>query len=178
MRNPLQEQLLKAGLVKKNQVAQVAREQAKARHGKAPPPPSAEQLESERLRLERVERDRALAAERNAQARAQEQRAQARQIVDSNKLKADGEIDYHFTDAGKIQRLRVDAALRAQLISGAAVIARLDAGYAPIPRAVVEKVASRDPAAIVLDTTQAAPAAGDEDDAYYSRFQVPDDLIW
>ncbi|WP_155521981.1 DUF2058 family protein, partial [Xanthomonas translucens] len=58
MRNPLQEQLLKAGLVKKNQVAQVAREQAKARHGKAPPPPSAEQLESERLRLERVERDR------------------------------------------------------------------------------------------------------------------------
>nr|CCP41264.1 putative protein yaiL [Xanthomonas translucens pv. translucens DSM 18974] len=71
----------------------------------------------------------------------------------------------------------MDAALRAQLISGAAVIARLDAGYAPIPRAVVEKVASRDPAAIVLDTTQAAAASG-EDDPYYSRFQVPDDLIW
>ena len=33
MRNPLQEQLLKAGLVKKNQVAQAVREQAKKHKG-------------------------------------------------------------------------------------------------------------------------------------------------
>ncbi|MDQ1094004.1 uncharacterized protein YaiL (DUF2058 family) [Xanthomonas sacchari] len=177
MRNPLQEQLLKAGLVKKSQVAQVAREQAKARQGKTPPPPSAEQRESERLRQERVERDRALSAERNAQARVQEQRAQARQLVESHKLKADGEIDYHFTDAGKIQRLRVDAALRAQLIAGSVVIARLDAGYVPIPRAVVEKIVGRDPATIAFDALAAPPASG-EDDPYYARFQVPDDLIW
>ncbi|WP_045736708.1 DUF2058 domain-containing protein [Xanthomonas sp. MUS 060] len=177
MRNPLQEQLLKAGLVKKSQVAQVAREQAKARQGKSPPPPSAEQVENERLRQERVERDRALAAERNAQLRAQERRTQARQIVDNHKLNADGEIDYHFTDAGKIQRLRVDAALRAQLIAGSVVIARLEAGYVPIPRAVMDKVSSRDPAAIVFDAL-AAPLASGEDDPFYSRFQVPDDLIW
>ena len=69
MRNPLQEQLLKAGLVKKSKVAEVAREQARQRHGKAPPAPSAEQAEAERVRLEKAERDRALAAERNAQAR-------------------------------------------------------------------------------------------------------------
>ncbi|MCW0459723.1 hypothetical protein NB717_000791 [Xanthomonas sacchari] len=177
MRNPLQEQLLKAGLVKKSQVAQVAREQAKARQGKTPPPLSAEQLESERLRQERVERDRALSAERNAQARAQEQRLQARQLVESHKLKADGEIDYHFTDAGKIQRLRVDAALRAQLIAGSVAIARLDAGYVPVPRAVVEKIVARDPATIVFDALAATPASG-EDDPYYSQFKVPDDLIW
>ncbi|KAB7766447.1 MULTISPECIES: DUF2058 domain-containing protein [Xanthomonas] len=177
MRNPLQEQLLKAGLVKKSQVAQVAREQAKARQGKTPPPPSAEQLESERLRQERVERDRALSAERNAQARVQEQRAQARQLVESHKLKADGEIDYHFTDAGKIQRLRVDATLRAQLIAGSVAIARLDAGYVPVPRAVVEKIVARDPATIVFDALAATPASG-EDDPYYSQFKVPDDLIW
>ncbi|WP_045770492.1 DUF2058 domain-containing protein [Xanthomonas albilineans] len=178
MRNPLQEQLLKAGLVKKSQLSQVVREQAKARQGKSPPPPSAEQVESERLRQERVERDRALAAERNAQLRAHEQRAQARQIVESHKLKADGEIDYHFVDAGKIQRLRVDAALRAQLIAGSVVIARLEAGYAPIPRAVVDKVASRDPTAIIFDALAAPLASSGEDDPYYSRFQVPDDLIW
>ncbi len=49
--NPLQEQLLKAGLVKKSQVAQVAREQNKARHAKgAPAGPSEGQLEAERAR--------------------------------------------------------------------------------------------------------------------------------
>ena len=37
--NPLQEQLLKAGLVKKSKVAEVAREQVRARHGKGPVEP-------------------------------------------------------------------------------------------------------------------------------------------
>src|SRR5688572_13213417 len=69
MRNPLQEQLLKAGLVKKSKVAEVVREQTKQRHGKGAPGPNAEQAEAERARQEKVERDRALAAERNAQAR-------------------------------------------------------------------------------------------------------------
>ena len=50
MRNPLQEQLLKAGLVKKSKVAEVAREQAKQRHGK-PPAPSAEQAARDRRNM-------------------------------------------------------------------------------------------------------------------------------
>ena len=68
--NPLQEQLLKAGLVKKSKLAEVAREQHKARHGKGAPAPSEIQREAERARAEKVERDRALEAERKAQARA------------------------------------------------------------------------------------------------------------
>ncbi|MEO7200430.1 MAG: DUF2058 family protein, partial [Dokdonella sp.] len=86
MRNLLQDQLLKAGLVKKANVAQVAREQVKARKGKTPPPASAEQIEAERLKLERAERDRVLAAEQNAQKLLHEHRAQARQIIESHKL--------------------------------------------------------------------------------------------
>ena len=57
--NPLQEQLLKAGLVKKSKVAAVAREQNKARHAKGTPQPSEVQLEAERARAEAlVEGDR------------------------------------------------------------------------------------------------------------------------
>ena len=48
--NPLQEQLLKAGLVKKSKLAEVAREQHKARHGKGAPAPSEIQREAERAR--------------------------------------------------------------------------------------------------------------------------------
>ena len=40
MRNPLQEQLLKAGLVKKGMLAEVAREQTRARLGKQPAKPT------------------------------------------------------------------------------------------------------------------------------------------
>ena len=72
MRTPLQEKLLKAGLVKKHNVDAAVREQAKQRQGKAPATPNPEQVNAQKLQAERAERDRALAAERNAQARAKE----------------------------------------------------------------------------------------------------------
>ena len=180
MRNPLQEQLLKAGLVKKSKVAQVAHEQTKARHGKAPPAPTAEQHEVERLRAERVERDRTLSAERNAQSRNHEQRAQARQIIQTQQVAREGEIEYRFTDGTAIRSLLVNEVLRTQLANGSLVITRLGEGYALLPRAAAQKVYERDASMIVLDharTNEAAQDATDEDE-YYARFKVPDDLIW
>lgn len=180
MRNPLQDQLLKAGLVNKARVNQVAREQAKQKQGKqAATTPSAESVDVERLKAERAERDRALAAERNAQARAAELRAQVRQIIDTHKVRRSGEIDYRFTDGKAIRSVPVNEALRSQLANGTLVIARLDQGYELIPRTAAEKIYERDADAIILDhgrSTSEAPAS--EDDAYYARFQVPDDLIW
>ena len=180
MRNPLQEQLLKAGLVKKSKVAQVAHEQTKARHGKAAPAPTAEQREVERLRAERVERDRALAAQRNAQTRSNEQRAQARQIIQTRQVAREGDIEYRFTDGSAIRSLLVNEALRTQLANGSLVIASLGDGYALLPRAAAQKVRERDATMIVLDHAHTQPAAQDAsaDDEYYARFQVPDDLTW
>ena len=187
MRNALQEQLLKAGLAKKSKVDQVAREQAKQRQGKAPKPDAAIDAkaggdvaaEAERQRQARVERDRALAAERNAQARAAEQRAQARQIIEQGRLPPGGEIEYRFTDGKAIRSVLVTSQVRAQLAKGALVIVRLDQGYAVVPRAVAEKVEARDASLVVVDHARTPePAADAADDAYYSRFQVPDDLVW
>jgi len=180
--NPLQEQLLKAGLVKKSKVAEVAREQNKARHGKGPAAPSEIQLEAERARAEKAERDRALAAERKAQAHAAELRAQARQIINDRKVPRTGESEYRFTADGAIRTLLIDADLRRKLSSGALVIARLDDRYELLPRAAADKVRERDAGMIVLDHGQAAgteaAASTSEDDAYYAQFKVPDDLIW
>lgn len=180
--NPLQEQLLKAGLVKKSKVAEVAREQIKARHGKGPAAPSEIQREAERTRAEKAERDRALAAERKAQAHAAELRAQARQIIEDRKVPRSGDSEYRFTADGAIRTLLIDAELRKKLSSGALVIARLDDRYELLPRAAADKVRERDAGLIVLDHGQDAgaepPVATSEDDAYYAQFKVPDDLIW
>src|SRR5688572_10375793 len=126
--NPLQEQLLKAGLVKKSKVAEVAREQNKARHNKGPAAPSAIQLEAERARACKAEHDRALEAERKAQARTAELRAQARQIIEDRKVPRSGDSEYRFTD-GSIRTLLVNDEQRKQLASGALVIARLGERY-------------------------------------------------
>jgi uncharacterized protein len=180
--NPLQEQLLKAGLVKKSKVSEVAREQHKARHAKAPSGPNEIQQEAERARAEKAERDRALAAERKAQARIAELRAQARQIIEDKKVPRAGESEYRFTADGAIRTLLVNDDLRRKLSSGVLVIARLGERYELLPRAAADKVRERDASLIVLDHGLDAdterPAATSEDDAYYAQFQVPDDLVW
>ena len=180
--NPLQEQLLKAGLVKKSKVSEVAREQHKARHAKAPSAPNEIQQEAERTRAGKAERDRALAAERKAQARITELRAQARQIIDDKKVPRAGESEYRFTADGAIRTLLVNDDLRRKLSSGVLVIARLGERYELLPRAAADKVRERDASMIVLDhgldSDTERPAATSEDDAYYAQFQVPDDLVW
>lgn len=180
--NPLQEQLLKAGLVKKSRVAEAAREQHKARHGKGPAKPSEIALEAERARIAKVERDRALERERKSRARLAELRAQARQIISDKQVPGVGDSDYRFEADGAIRSLLVNDEQRRQLASGALVIARLDERYALLPRAAGDKVRERDPGMIVLDHVVGGDAdqtdATSEDDAYYAQFVVPDDLVW
>jgi uncharacterized protein YaiL (DUF2058 family) len=179
MRNPLQEQLLKAGLAKKGKVDQIAREQAKQRQGKPVASEAAEKIDTQRLQAERAERDRALAAERNAQAHAREIAAQVRQIIDANKVKREGEISYRFNDGEKIHSVLVNETLRTQLAKGTLVIARAGDSYELLPRAAADKLRERDASVIVLDHGQAAdtrPAS--DDDEFYSQFKVPDDLVW
>lgn len=178
--NPLQEQLLKAGLVKKSKLAEVAREQNKARHGKGPVAPSESQRDAERARSEKAERDRALDAERKAQARTAELRAQARQIVADRKVPRSGEIEYRFTVDGAIRTVLVNDDLKKKLVAGALVIARVDDRYELLPRVAADKVRERDASMIVLDHGQGTEAAAStsEDDDYYAQFKVPDDLMW
>lgn len=180
--NALQEQLLKAGLAKKSKAAEAAREQEKARRGEVPSATAEIQRDAGRAREEKAERDRALAAERNAEARAKALRAQARQIVLDKRVAGGGDIDYRFSVDGVLRGVPVTEALRRQLASGVLVIARFGDGFALLPRVAAEQVRQRAPEWIVLDNRQAGePAPGGaspEDDAYYAQFTVPDDLVW
>lgn len=179
MRNPLQEQLLKAGLAKKGKVDQIAREQVKQRQGKGATPPPEEKIDAQRLQAEKAERDRALAAERNAQAQAREIAAQVRQIIEANKVKREGEISYRFTDGDKIHSVLVNETLRTQLAKGVLVVVRAGDSYELVPRAAADKIRERDASLIVLDhgkTTDSSTT--NEDDEFYSQFKVPDDLTW
>jgi uncharacterized protein YaiL (DUF2058 family) len=187
--NALQAQLLKAGLVKKSQVSQVANQQAKVRMDKgdakaAEVAAAAEQarIEADRARAEKVERDRLIAAERNAERRAAELRAQARQIIGDKKIPLTGEAEYRFEHDGAIRTLLMTEALRKQVIDGALVVMRHGDGYALLPRPAAAKVRERDESMLVLDNAQrdyVEPSTGNaEDDAYYAQFQVPDDLVW
>ncbi len=180
--NPLQEQLLKAGLVKKSRAAEVAREQVKARHARATVELSEAQLAAEQTRIEKAERDRAIELERKAKTRSAELAAQARQIIEDKREPPVGEVDYRFTADGAIRSVLVNEDQRKRLASGGLVIARHGNRYALLPRIAGDKVRERDAALIVLDHRQGAGAdaadALSDDAAYYAQFKVPDDLSW
>lgn len=180
MRNALQDQLLKAGLAKKSKVDQIAREQARQRQAaKGGTGADEDAVDAERLRRDKAERDRALQAERNALAKQQELRAQARQIIEQNALPAEGDSDYRFTDGNAIRSVLVTPTTRAQLARGAVVIVRRDTGYALLPRAAADKLRDRDPTLVVVDHAgKHDTPSTDDSDPYYSRFVVPDDLVW
>lgn len=189
MRNALQEQMLKAGLAKKSKLNEVAREQARQRKAKGKSQRTsaetdtvdATRIDAEARRQQKIERDRALEAERKAQARRHELQAQARQIIEQNRVRgSENGSDYRFNDGSAIRSLLVDDAQRRQLASGALVIVRFDDSHAMIPRTAADKVRERVPEWIVLDHAQPSSenTAASDDDEYYSRFVVPDDLIW
>jgi uncharacterized protein len=178
---PLQEQMLKAGLVKKSKAADVAREQNRARHAKGSVTVSESQRAADLARDAKLEKDRALAAERKAQAKVAELAAQARQIIGDKKVPRIGDGEYRFTVDGVIRTLLIDEDLRGKLSSGALVIARLGDSYELLPRQAADKVRERDASLIVLDHGAAdapCPAGNSEDEAYYAQFPVPDDLVW
>src|SRR3546814_20302949 len=118
--NPLQEQLLKAGLVKKSKVAEVAREQPKARHGKGPSQPRDIQRDAERVRVEKAERARGLAAERKHKARIAQLASQARPTIADKQVPLSGELAYRSRTAA-LRTLLLTAHLCGQLPSGLSV---------------------------------------------------------
>lgn len=183
MRNLLQDQLLKAGLAKKHQIDAAARKLERQRDGKAAAPPQDDRIDTRKLAAEKAERDRALEAERKAQAHARELIAQQRQIIEQHRVRADGEIAYRFVDADHVRSLLVGKTQRTQLANGALTIVRHLDGHALLPRAAAQMFRERG-GQLVVDHGQDAPvatasvAAPDSDEAYYARFEVPDDLIW
>jgi len=176
MRNPLQDQLLKAGLVKKGQVDRVAREQARQRLSKAPP----EAVAVDDARRAKAEHDRALEAARKAEAMARERIAQAQQIIRQQRVRHEGDAPYRFPVDGAIRTILVDESLRARLASGALAIVRDGEACAVVPQAALAKIRERAPELVLLDHAQAAgaPEPSEEEADYYRRFPVPDDLVW
>ncbi len=180
----LQEQLLKAGLVDQKKLERA--EQAKNRraksvrkkHGKkvAKPDPARRQAQDKK-----AQRDRELNRKRQQQAELKQRAAQAKQLIDVNKLdRSKGESPYGFAYRGKVKKIYVTGEQRDQLVAGqlAIVTCVTNEGrrFELVPRAAAEKIRERDET-FVVDLGQPAEPGPDENDPY-ADYQVPDDLIW
>ena len=180
MRNALQEQLLKAGLIKDKEIKEAHKQQRREDRRPppvkgAPPPPPAARTEADRARAAKAERDRGLNAEREARAARKALISQIAQLIDPfRRPHNDGDEVYNFIDGGAVKRIYVGAKTRAALAGGECGIVRLRTRYVVVSAAGVQAVRARAPEfLIVQNETLSAPV-----DAAYLEHPIPDDLLW
>ena len=165
MVNSLQAQLLKAGLVDEKKLKQAQR--AKKKEAKNEPGKVHDSAAAvDKARADKAERDRVLNQQRKDEAARKEREAQAKQLIEQNKLdRSGGETAYQFASKNKIKKIYVTEEQFGKLSRGQLGVVRMSGSFELIPPQWPVHIAK---------VEQQAPA---EDDPY-AAFQVPDDLMW
>jgi uncharacterized protein YaiL (DUF2058 family) len=179
MANSFGDQLLKAGLVNRNQLNKAKKSKHKQQKQKKMQTGEVvnEATESaRRVAAEKAARDRELNLQQKEAVERKAVQAQIRQLIEMNRLpRDDGERGYNFQDGTAIKKIFVSEATHDKLGRGLLAIVRLDAGYEVIPSVVAEKIKLRDESCIVSNATTQLE---DWDDDPYADYKVPDDLMW
>lgn len=179
MSNPFQEQLLKAGLVSKQQVQQVNKEKQKKKKQQKSKKPVVDEaaLRAQKTAQAKAQRDRELNEKKQQQARARAVSAEINQLILDHMIKRDDscELVYNFEHDRKVKRIYINQQMKQQLIDGTLALARIDGRYELVPLSVAEKIKQRNEKRVI--TFEPEDKRPDEDDPY-ADYQVPDDLIW
>ncbi len=151
MGNPLQDQLLKAGLASKKQARKAEHEKRISRKQNNTNSPAVVSNKAREEQAAKDLRNRELNRERAGETRLREQKAQVKQLIETNRLPQDGRGEpYHFAEQNKIKRIFVSEEMGDQLSRGQLAIVRLGSGYEVVPAKAARQIASRDKGAVVV----------------------------
>jgi len=179
MNNPFADQLLKAGVVSKQQVQKAQQEKNKKKkqqhNNKKVKPVNEAKLKADKAAEEKAARDRELNKKKQDQARGKALSAEINQLITENKLNRDEtcEISYNFEHQNKVKKIYINADMKQQLVKGKLGIARIEGIYELVPLAIAEKIKQRNEKRVVILEEEIK----DENDPY-ADFEVPDDLVW
>lgn len=187
MKNQLQEQLLKSGLVNANQLRTAKAEKSKqAKQQQQTKAPSADDLKRQvqQAKIEQAAKDRELNEQRKQEETKKQLAAQVKQLVEQNRLpqdpslaeKFDDSLAFHFTDNNKVKAIYVSQAMRTQLSEGGLAIVKISQQYDVVPAETARKIKARDESYIIVfnDDTKINEIADDP----YAAYRIPDDLMW
>jgi len=183
MGNPFQDQLLKAGVVTKQQVKKAqsaSNKKKKEQRSKKNKVVDESKLKAQQAAKEKTERDKALNQRKEDQAKQKAISAEIDQLITKNCLKRseECEIVYNFEHRKKVNRIYVNAEMKQQIIDGKLGVARIEGRYELVPKLIAEKIQQRNAKRVILfDNVAQEEQIIDENDPY-AEFQVPDDLMW
>ncbi len=180
MNNPFQEQLLKAGLVSKQQVQKANKDkQKKKKQQRNTKQAIADEttLKAQKAAEEKAKRDRELNQRKEEQARKKAISAEINQLIIANRIERNEEceIAYNFEHQKKVKRIYINEEMKQQIIRGKLGIARIEGRYELVPIAIAEKIQQRNEKRVVLIAND--EPENDKNDPY-AEYKIPDDLIW
>jgi len=180
MSNPFQEQLLKAGIVSKQQVQKANKDKhtkKKQKSSKKDAPVIDEtKLAAQQAAREKAELDRQLNKKKEDEARKKAVSAEIDQLITNNRIERgdDCDVAYNFSHVEKVNRIYISKEMQQQISKGKLGIARINGKYELVPKHIAEKIQQRNENRVVLFNNEQLI---DEDDEY-ADYQIPDDLIW
>ncbi|WP_166170045.1 DUF2058 domain-containing protein [Acinetobacter sp. SA01] len=177
VKNALQAQLLKAGLVDNKKAKKLSKQ---AIHEQRTGQSNEAELKAKiaQDQQEKLARDQALDLEKKRLLQGKELKAAIVQMINQHKIKdTDGEVAYQFIDDNKVKKIYLNQQIYNALVAGSLIIAKEADSYAVLPKALAERINDKMEGFIIVNNSEKNEQTTDEDDPY-AAYVIPDDLMW
>ena len=178
VKNALQAQLLKAGLVDNKKAKKLSKQaQHEQRTGQSK---DAElQAKIAKDQQEKIARDQALNEVKQRLLDEKALKAAVIQMIGQHKVKdTDGESVYQFIDDGKVKKLYINQQIYNALVAGSLVIAKDHDHYAFLPKALADRINEKMLGFIIVNNKDTKNDDVTDEEDPYAAYVIPDDLMW
>jgi uncharacterized protein len=177
VKNALQAQLLKAGLVDQKKAKKLSKQAVhEQRTGQSNDAEIKAKIQNDKN--DKLAKDQTLNLEIKRQQDDKALRAAVIQMINQHKIKEiDGDVNYQFIDDSKIKKIYINQQIYNALVAGSLVIAKEQSSYAILPKALADRINEKLTGFIIVNNSEKNDATTDEEDPY-AAYVIPDDLMW
>lgn len=175
-KNALQAQLLKAGLVDSKKAKKLSKQTQHAKRTGDASVTAAKKAVAD-AQAKKLEKDQRLNEQRQQALEQKTLRANVVQMIKQHQItETQGNVEYQFVDNSKIKKIYITQKLYDQIVVGHVAIARMESGYALLPRPLAERINTKMEGFIVVSNDKSDETLADDDP--YASYVIPDDLMW
>ncbi|KAB1855180.1 DUF2058 domain-containing protein [Acinetobacter tandoii] len=177
VKNALQAQLLKAGLVDNKKAKKLSKQAVhEQRTGQNDDAEIKAKIAQDKQ--DKMAKDQALEQEKKSILQEKELKAAIVQMIQQHKIKdVAGDVVYQFIDESKIKKVYLQQQIYNALVSGSLVIAKDQDSYAYLPKALADRINEKMTGFIIVNNSEKNEQVTDEEDPY-AAYVIPDDLMW
>ena len=177
VKNALQAQLLKAGLVDNKKAKKLSKQAVhEQRTGQSDEAELKAKIAQDQQ--EKLEKDQAVDLEKKRLLQGKELKAAIVQMINQHKIRdIDGEVSYQFIDESKVKKIYLNQQIYNALVSGSLVVAKESDSYAILPKALADRINDKMEGFIIVNNSEKNEQITDEEDPY-AAYVIPDDLMW